>query len=312
MIHALVSIITPCYNGEKYLENYFQSILDQTYRPLELIFINDGSTDQTEEIALSYRTKLMDCGIAFEYLYQKNKGQAAALNRGLKLFRGDYLTWPDADDVMKPTCIERKVDYLERHPEIGMVVGNGVYYNPATGRKTEVMNCIYPNPVDIFENLLYVKNVPGHPSQYLIRKNLLLQCYPDLDIFESRAGQNWQILVPCSTKSLCGVINDDLFTITVHQDSHSRQFRTIKQEYQRWEDFTEILHHAIDYSDCDRDHYHKAVNVNMFRQEFYYAVKAGDRKKMKECLNGIKENDGKVLMKEKLIYIKHSLKRELK
>lgn len=70
MTHALVSIITPCYNGEKYLDNYFQSILAQTYRPLELIFINDGSTDQTEEIALSYRTKLMDC-VSLSNIYIK-------------------------------------------------------------------------------------------------------------------------------------------------------------------------------------------------------------------------------------------------
>ena len=312
MTHALVSIITPCYNGKKYLDNYFQSILAQTYRPLELIFINDGSTDQTEEIALSYRTKLMDCGIAFEYIYQKNKGQAAALNRGLKLFRGDYLTWPDADDVMKPTCIERKVDYLERHPNVGIVVSNGTYYDPNSGKTTDVMNEVYTGPLNIFENLLDIKQIPGVPSQYMVSRSLLKKCYPDFNIYESRAGQNWQILVPCASNSLAGVINEDLFTITEHQDSHSRQKKTIEQEYQRWEEFTDILHHAIDCSNCNRDHYHKVVNINKFRQEFYYAVKACDKKKMKECLSGIKENGGKVQLKEKLLYIKHRLKRAWK
>ena len=58
MTKPLVSIITPCYNGEAFLKRYFESILNQTYPNLELIFINDGSTDRTEEIALSYRERL--------------------------------------------------------------------------------------------------------------------------------------------------------------------------------------------------------------------------------------------------------------
>ena len=66
----LVTIITPCYNGEAFLDKYFASILAQTYDRLELIFVNDGSTDRTEEIALSYRQALEDRGIVFKYLYQ--------------------------------------------------------------------------------------------------------------------------------------------------------------------------------------------------------------------------------------------------
>jgi len=76
----LVSIITPCYNGESYLERYFNSVLNQTYSNLELIFINDGSIDRTEEIALSYQNIFEQKGIRYVYLYQENAGQAAALN----------------------------------------------------------------------------------------------------------------------------------------------------------------------------------------------------------------------------------------
>ena len=100
MTKPLVSIITPCYNGEAFLKRYFESILNQTYPNLELIFINDGSTYRTEEIALSYRERLEKRGITYIYEKQENAGQAAALNRGLKLFTGEYLTWPDSDDEM--------------------------------------------------------------------------------------------------------------------------------------------------------------------------------------------------------------------
>ena len=76
MTKPLVSIITPCYNGEAFLKRYFESILNQTYPNLELIFINDGSTDRTEEIALSYRERLEKRGITYIYEKQENAGLA--------------------------------------------------------------------------------------------------------------------------------------------------------------------------------------------------------------------------------------------
>ena len=109
MKQPLVSIITPCYNGEPYLDQYFDSILKQTYQHLELIFVDDGSTDRTSEIAENYREKLEYRGIRYILLKQENRGQASALNHGLKYFTGEYLTWPDSDDVMTPECIEEKV-----------------------------------------------------------------------------------------------------------------------------------------------------------------------------------------------------------
>ena len=118
----LVSIITPCYNGTTYVHRLVESVLNQTYDHIELIFINDGSTDNTEEIVLSYKSKFEERGIGFTYVYQENAGQAAAVNKGLKIFKGEYLTWPDSDDWMTEDCIEKKVDFLEQHPEYGMVM----------------------------------------------------------------------------------------------------------------------------------------------------------------------------------------------
>ena len=74
MKQPLVSIITPCYNGEPYLDQYFDSILKQTYQHLELIFVDDGSTDRTSEIAENYREKLEDRGIRYILLKQENRG----------------------------------------------------------------------------------------------------------------------------------------------------------------------------------------------------------------------------------------------
>ena len=79
-MEPLVSIITPAFNASKYLVSFFESVLDQEYSNYELIFINDGSTDDTEEIALQYKKIFEEKGHRFVYLVKENGGQAAALS----------------------------------------------------------------------------------------------------------------------------------------------------------------------------------------------------------------------------------------
>ena len=304
--NPLVSIITPCFNGEPYLERYFSSILNQTYGPLELIFVNDGSTDGTEEIALGYRAALEQRGVQFTYLHQENVGQAAALNRGLKLFRGTYLTWPDADDEMTPDCIEKKVAYLQTHPDIQMVRSDGVYCNQDTGETRNIAKVEDKHTQDIFEKLLLVQTY-GCCGCYMITRKLLLECYPYRDFFESRAGQNWQMLVPAASRTLCGYIDEPLYTVYEHGDSHSRHQRSTDQMYRRWEMFTEVLCHAIDASRCDRKRCLGLVEENRARQQFYYAVADRDCAMLKRCMKELKQY-GRPTLKEWLLYLKYTFR----
>ena len=306
MNNPLVSIITPCYNGEAYMDRYFNSILNQTYRPLELIFVDDGSADRTAEIAESYRMSLEAHGIRFLFLRQKNAGQAAALNRGLKHFTGEYLTWPDADDEMTPDCIEKKVAFLQEHPELQMVRSDGIYFNPHTGERTAIAKETDKCTQGIFEQLLLVHTY-GCNGCYMITRELLLACYPERDIFESRAGQNWQLLVPAASRSLCGYLDEPLYTIYVHSDSHSRQERSVAQMYERWDMFTEVLRHAIDASQCENSKYLHLVEENGARQKFYYAVSARDRAMLHRATKDMRTH-GKVNAKERLLYLKYMLR----
>lgn len=298
----LVSIITPCFNGESYLDRYFASILNQTYPHLELIFINDGSTDRTQEIAESYREKLEERGILYTLLSQPNAGQAAALNRGLKRFAGEYLTWPDADDEMTPDCIEKKVAYLQAHPELKMVRSDGVCYHQNTGKKTNIAKEKDKHTQDVFEGLLLLSTY-GCCGCYMITKELLEACYPERDIFVSRAGQNWQILVPAASRTQCGYIDECLYTIYEHGDSHSRRERTVEEMYQRWEAFTEILRQAIAVSQCDKQRSLRLVEENNARQQFYYAVSVRDKKVLSQTIMAMHKY-GKVTLKEFLLYLK--------
>lgn len=302
MSKPLVSIITPCYNGEAYLDRYFNSILKQTYRPLELIFVNDGSADRTAELAEHYRPLLEQSDIRFVSLHQENAGQAAALNRGLKHFTGQYLTWTDADDEMTPDCIEKKVTFLQAHPEVEMVRSDGFYVDPHNNKKDTIAKTEDKCTQDIFEKLLLVHTY-GCNGCYMITRDLLLACYPDRDIFQSRAGQNWQLLVPAASRSRCGYIDECLYLIYEHSDSHSRQERSVNQMYERWDMFTEILRHAIDASECETETYIRLVEANKARQKFYYAVSVRDREMLKKAIKELRTH-GRVTTKEWLLYVK--------
>lgn len=110
----LVSVIIPAHNAAEYLLETVRSALDQTYEPVEVIVVNDGSTDDTAAVATQLGDQIV-------YLEQVNLGPAAARNAALRVARGELVALLDADDRWKPTRLERCVDILVGRPEIGMV-----------------------------------------------------------------------------------------------------------------------------------------------------------------------------------------------
>jgi glycosyltransferase involved in cell wall biosynthesis len=106
-----VSIIIPVYNGEKYLREAIDSVLSQTYKNIEIIVVNDGSNDKTEEIALSYGDKI-------RYFSKENGGVSTALNLALTKMTGEYFSWLSHDDVYLPEKIEEQIDYLIKNKEL--------------------------------------------------------------------------------------------------------------------------------------------------------------------------------------------------
>lgn len=113
----LVSIITPCYNGAKYLAEALDSVFAQTYKNWECIIVDDGSKDNSKQIALSYTAK----DKRFQYIYQANKGTSAARNKAIAESKGRYLMPLDADDKISPGYIEKAVAILHGSNDIKLV-----------------------------------------------------------------------------------------------------------------------------------------------------------------------------------------------
>lgn len=114
MTAPLVSVVIASYNQAKYLGYTIESVLNQTYGNVELIVIDDGSTDHTQEILSRYSGRLKP-------IWQPNSERGAARNRGLREAHGDFIAFLDADDLWMPEKLAREVRFLIEHPDIGVV-----------------------------------------------------------------------------------------------------------------------------------------------------------------------------------------------
>src|SRR5579875_322194 len=103
-MHPLISIIIPLYNAEKYIIETIDSALQQSYKNIEIIIIDDGSTDSSFNVAETYKS---DNIIVVK---QENKGASAARNHGLKLAKGEYIQFLDADDILDVNKIEYQIN----------------------------------------------------------------------------------------------------------------------------------------------------------------------------------------------------------
>lgn len=111
----LVSIIIPAFNAQDFIAETLDSVLAQTYPNIEVIVVDDGSTDQTAQIVQSYGTQV-------QYFYQPNSGGCAVpRNTGIKRSSGEFLCFHDADDIMLQGRISSQVDFMQRNPHLGLV-----------------------------------------------------------------------------------------------------------------------------------------------------------------------------------------------
>ncbi len=113
MNRPLVSVIVPVFNGGRYIYDALQSAFGQDYRPIEVIVVDDGSTDNTAEVVRSFRDVI--------YVHQPNQGVAASRNVGISLSQGEFVAFLDADDLWTADKLTKQIGWLQEHPEAGYV-----------------------------------------------------------------------------------------------------------------------------------------------------------------------------------------------
>lgn len=150
MEQPLVSVIIPIYNMEKFIAETIESVMQTTYSNFEVILVDDGSTDQSADIAKKYAEK--DDNIKF--YAQKNGGAAAARNHAIRKSAGIYILPVDADDLIGADYIEQAVAVLIKNPQVKVVVSNAIFFGEKTGSWS----------------------LPAFDLKLLARKNLINNC----------------------------------------------------------------------------------------------------------------------------------------
>jgi glycosyltransferase involved in cell wall biosynthesis len=155
---GLVSCIVPVYNGERYLAEALDSILGQSHQPLQVIVVDDGSTDGTAAVAARY-------GERVEYYRQPNAGAATARNLGLSLARGEFVAFLDADDLWHSDKLRRQVARFQARPELEMCLTHAQNFWVPELREEQLSLQHHPR----------AQAVPGYSSVTLLARHQLFE-----------------------------------------------------------------------------------------------------------------------------------------
>lgn len=244
----LVSILVPCYNGEQFIERCFTSIINQDYSAIEVIVINDGSDDGSEQCILAWSTRFKEAGMQLICLSQENKGTAGAINTGLKHVNGEFLVLLDVDDELLPSAISSRVEFLRTNTDMNAVRTNG-YYIRKSGKSLFVYDDAEKNIDNVFAALIEGKT-NNWAGSYMVRTSALFAFYPNREIYPSRYGQNLQILLPLTYNQKCGFIDEPQMNYIIQEDSLSHTSTTDSNEQmeisiKQWSGYLDIRTHLI-------------------------------------------------------------------
>lgn len=233
MDKPLISIIIPAYNHSLYIENCLDSIINQTYENIELIILNDGSTDDTNEKILNYENKLNNRFKRYKYINKENEGICKTLNLGLSISKGKYIIPFASDDVMYPERVEKQIDFLEKNSHYGMVYTDGYDI-----RSDDYLNT--DNRYD--DNLLFSQDMDfaeGDLFDYIIDNVFLLpvittcmkrECYKKVGFYdESILSEDIDMLIRISKHYEIGYIKEPLTIHRLHGRNSGRNSTILEQ-----------------------------------------------------------------------------------
>lgn len=252
-MNPLVTVLMPVYNGEKYLREAIDSILNQTFTDFEFLIINDGSTDNTEEIILSYD----DTRINY-VKNEKNLQLIATLNKGLELANGKYIARMDSDDVSMLERLEKQFQYMEKNKNIG-VLGTWVNTNN---------NLIFKYPVSTEEcEVFSFFNSPvAHPSVMI--RNEIINKYNISYSFNYEICEDMELWRRMSEYSGVANIGEILLSYRIHPDSHSNKNKE-KQKFglKKYYEY-ELSKMGININEIDLD-----LHMALVRNEISHKIK---------------------------------------
>jgi glycosyltransferase involved in cell wall biosynthesis len=217
-----ISVIIPAYNHEKYIIEAINSVLTQSYHDFEIIIVNDGSTDSTEQKILSIHDRRI------HYVSQENSGAHSAINRGISLSQGEYISILNSDDIYLPKRLEMCLNFLEKNTNYSVVMstvegidrlGMPVRRRVTPKAKEWLDWYIYDLPLfneDEFYPNAFAKNILLTTSNLFVRR----KCFQECGVFKGlRYAHDWDMLLRLSRRYQIHLIKEDLLKYRMHSEN---------------------------------------------------------------------------------------------
>ena len=206
MEDPLISCIIPVYNAEKYLGEAIESVLQQTYRPTEVIVVDDGSTDGTPSVVAQYENRVRSAR-------QENAGPAAARNHGVRIAQGEFIAFLDADDLWHKDKLTRQIARFQERPELGLCF-------------THVQNFWVPEMQEEerkFQGHRFSKPLPGYGPPALLTRRRIFDTLGPFDATLCAGDDTDWFLKASEQGQVVELLPDVLVYRRLHQHNISRQ-----------------------------------------------------------------------------------------
>ena len=237
------SVLLPVYNGEKFLSESIESILNQTFKNFELLIVDDGSTDKSWEIVKSYEK--LDKRIT-AIRNKKNLRISAALNKGLRIAKGKYIIRMDADDWSYPNRFEKQYRFMEEHSEIGVSGGAIEVCND----EFKIINRRdYPLSDNKVRKIIFRYSPFAHPATIWRKEAMKRAGGYNLNI---PLSQDYDLYFRMGKISKFGNLRDVLLKLRTHDDSSSVVRGKFQEQYAIYSRIKAFLEYNYDMSFSDK------------------------------------------------------------
>lgn len=280
MVKDRVSVVIPVFNGEIYLSEMLESVLAQTYSQVEVILVDDGSTDDTVAIAESFCEGFKERGYGYRIVKAGHRNASAAINCGLPYVTGEYLIWPDSDDRLERESVEKRVRFLQKNPQYQCVRSLAYYFDQRTQEIAPADESTGElSKEDLFWDILESKTFVCCGC-YMLKAEKFFGIYPQRHIPEYDVGQNFQMLLPFMYYHKCPTIPEQLYGVCVRQGSHSRTELTEVEEKKKYQDYEDLIDEIALLCHIEDEAALSRINYWKVRRRYNLAMKYGNMRRL--------------------------------
>lgn len=299
----MVSIIICCYNATLFIDRCFNSLLSQTYKHLEIILVDDGSTDHSYDIASSYKQYFETQGMKLVLLKQNNQGAGYAAAHGLLYATGDYIMCFDIDDYLYPESIAKMRNFLVQNSEYSVVRTNGYRtkeFNSLNTAQLFITEESEKKNTNIFKDLMLGKT-NNWAGSYMVRASALWKQYPTHKMLASRYGQNLQILAVATYKNKTGFIDEPLMQYINNPYSFTNKHQTFNDSITLYNEFENIRFDILNYLQINDNSLKLEIKKLYYRIKMNICISFDKKKEFFQFYNELKEIHG-LSFEDKLNY----------